>query len=448
MKLSELYELKRNAYAVWRGVMDKALKEDGRPLTAEEQAICTKAEADIDQADKDISAANERTRQEAKLAAVQASMQQSEPVRLQMQPDPSQAAQPARAVPLSERLREMNASGLSRQEMLKAIATSQTERDKAQSAAMRQYLLTGSIDPALRERAALRVDDDATGGFLVVPERFNAKLIQDLDRAVQIRQLSTVITVTDAESIGTPALENDMGDPTWTTELKVGSEDSTLSFNKKVLTPHPVSRYIKVSKDLLRKAALDVEGIVRARLAYKFGYVEETAFCTGSGGSEPLGLFTASDMGISTSRDVSTDNTITTITTDGLINAKYSLSTAWLTSGNLRWIFHRSIVSYIRKLVDGNGQYIWVPGLAGDNTNRILDVPVVMSEFAPSTMTTGLYVGLIGDLSQYWIVDQMGMQIQRLQELYAMTNQDAFVGRLACDAMPVNENAFARVTMG
>jgi HK97 family phage major capsid protein len=71
-----------------------------------------------------------------------------------------------------------------------------------------------------------------------------------------------------------------------------------------------------------------------------------------------------------------------------------------------------------------------------------------MSEFAPSTMTTGLYVGLIGDLSYYWIADQMGVQIQRLQELYAMTNQDAFVGRLACDAMPVLENAFARVTMG
>jgi len=59
-----------------------------------------------------------------------------------------------------------------------------------------------------------------------------------------------------------------------------------------------------------------------------------------------------------------------------------------------------------------------------------------------------LYVGLIGDLSYYWIADQMGVQIQRLQELYAMTNQDAFVGRLACDAMPVLENAFARVKMG
>jgi HK97 family phage major capsid protein len=75
-------------------------------------------------------------------------------------------------------------------------------------------------------------------------------------------------------------------------------------------------------------------------------------------------------------------------------------------------------------------------------------VPVLVSEYAPNTFTTGLYLGLIGDLSYYWIADNMSMQIQRLVELGALTNQDYFIGRMKLDGMPVLEKAFVRVTLG
>jgi hypothetical protein len=40
------------------------------------------------------------------------------------------------------------------------------------------------------------------------------------------------------------------------------------------------------------------------------------------------------------------------------------------------------------------------------------------------------------------------MQIQRLDELYATTNQVGFISRLESDAMPVLEEAFVRVKLG
>ena len=43
---------------------------------------------------------------------------------------------------------------------------------------------------------------------------------------------------------------------------------------------------------------------------------------------------------------------------------------------------------------------------------------------------TGLYVGMIGDFSQYWIADALSFSVQRLVELYAATNQTGFIGRL------------------
>lgn len=444
MALKDLYERKRNAYAVCRGLLDEAAREDGRPLTAEENSKYEAAEKEMDAADAAIQAEEQQIRRTQKLAAVAEGMRSAPPLIMpQAGTDGAQTKPDSRS--LVQKLRDYSAEGLSRADAVSRIVSE--SKTHPANADFNSYLQFGHISPALQQMAALQMDSDTAGGFLVVPEVFIARLIQDLDRQVKIRGLATVIPVGNAESIGVPTLSADIDTPEWTTELKVGDEDSSLTFGKRRLTPHPAGKWIKVSKDLMRSAALSPEAIVRERLGYQFAIAEETAFCTGSGAGEPLGLFTASNSGISTSQDVSTDNTNTTITTDGLINAKYKLEPQWLASPNLRWVLHPDVVKFIRKLKDGNGQYIWVPGLKADNTDMILEVPVVMTMYAPSTFQTTLYVGLIGDLSYYWIADRMSLEIQRLVELYAGTNQDAFIGRLALDAMPVLEKAFARVTL-
>jgi HK97 family phage major capsid protein len=116
-------------------------------------------------------------------------------------------------------------------------------------------------------------------------------------------------------------------------------------------------------------------------------------------------------------------------------------------SPNLRWVFHRDAIKQIRKLKDGNGQYLWTPGLSG-TPDMICEVPFIMSEYAPNTFTSGLYVGIIGDFTYYWIAEALGMQMKRLNELYAETNQVGFIGRMEVDGMPVLEEAFVRVKLG
>jgi HK97 family phage major capsid protein len=55
---------------------------------------------------------------------------------------------------------------------------------------------------------------------------------------------------------------------------------------------------------------------------------------------------------------------------------------------------------------------------------------------------------MLGDFSQYWIVDALTMTIQVLLELYAATNQNGYISRFESDGMPVLEEAFARVKLG
>lgn len=303
------------------------------------------------------------------------------------------------------------------------------------------YLRTG-------ETRALQADNDAAGGYLLAPQQMVSDIIKTLDNAVAIRALATKYTVSSAQSLGVPTLDADPSDADWTSELLIGSEDTTLSFGKRELHPKPLAKLEKVSNKLLRMAVMSAEQIVRDRLTYKFGVTQEKAFLTGNGANQALGVFTASANGISTGRDVSTDNTATAITADGLINAKYALKGAYHKSPNLRWMFHRDAVKQIRKLKTlTDGQYVWQAGLQAGQPDMLLDVPVIMSEYVPNTFTTGLYVGILGDFSKYWIADAMTLEIKRLNELYAATNQVGFIGRLETDGMPVLEEAFVRVKL-
>lgn len=291
---------------------------------------------------------------------------------------------------------------------------------------------------------ALSADNDIYGGYLYAPLQLTQSLIKAVDNAVYMRQWATPNLLTSAESLGVPTLDTDPSDADWTHEVGTGDEDSSMSFGRRELKPHPLAKRLKISRKLLMKSP-DSEGLVVSRLGYKFGVTMEKAMLTGNGSGQPLGVFTASPNGISTGRDVSTDNTTTAVTFDGLINAKYSLKGQYWSRA--KWLGHRDLGKMVAKLKDGNGQYIWRESVRVGEPDMLLGIPFYMSEYAPNTFTTGQYVGILGDFSFVHTADSMAFEIQRLNELYAETNQIGLIGRLESDAMPVLEEAFVRVKL-
>ena len=297
------------------------------------------------------------------------------------------------------------------------------------------------------EERAFQADSPTEGGFLSAGEQFVAQVIQAIDDQVFIRRLATVTQIGNGfTSLGVPTLDTDAEDTDWTIELGVGNEEDTMRVGKRSLTPHPLAKLVKMSNELLRASAISAEGLINSRIAYKHGITQEKGFLTGTGDGQPLGVYVASSDGISTSRDVSTGNTSASPTFDGLIEAKYTLKAAYWPRA--RWNFHRTAVKLIAKLKDGEGRYLWQPAMTAGQPDTILDMPLDVSEYTPSTFTTGLYVGMLADWSKYWIADSLGMQIQRLVELYAATNQIGFISRMQTDGMPVLEEAFVRVKLG
>ena len=296
---------------------------------------------------------------------------------------------------------------------------------------------------SMNELRGQQADVATAGGYLVAPMQMTMDLIKAVDDATFIRQWATKFLVTQSDGLGIPSLDADVADFDWTSELATGNE-TEMTFGRRELKPYPLAKRIKVSNKLIRTAAMDVETLVRQRLSYKFGVTEEKAFLTGSGAMQPLGLFTASADGIPTTRDVVTGSA-TDFTADAIYNIKYSLKGTYLSDPSTRWLFHRDGMLKIAKLKDSQNRYLWEPSFQLGQPDRLLNIPVEMSEFSPNTFTTGLYVGMLGCFRFYYIADSLNFSVQRLTELYAETNQIGFIGRGELDGMPVLSEAFTRI---
>lgn len=321
---------------------------------------------------------------------------------------------------------------------------SQAGDNKEYRAAFKKFVEYGIDGLTEKEKRAVSVLPAAQGGILIPPKEVSGRLIKGIDDLVLLRQYATVSQLPDAESLNIPSMVSDVGSASWGSETSTITEKSTPTFGKRSFSPHELNMLIKLSLKILRIKP-DLEGFVETRMKRGFAVAEEQAFMTGNGVNQPLGLFTASNDGIPTSRDVVGSNTTTALHPDTLFDVVYGLKSGYTV--NARWLLHRLVVKAIRKLKDSQNQYLWVAGIAGGAPATICDYPYIVSEYAPSTFTASSYIGLFGDLSNYEIVEGQDIQMQRLNELYALNSQVGIIGRQAVDGAPVQGEAFIRMQM-
>jgi len=418
-----------------REINDLAKKEV-RSFTTDESTRYSALEADLDKREAELKEEQKRsadaTARDARLAALEEHL--------------STAPAPVvRPTPGSHRAAPADADALRSEDPYRRLLAGLPKHlhtDEYRDAF--SMALAGDYDGANKRADTLQVGLLTKGGYLQPSVEFLAEILKNVDNDVFVRRYARKFPLLKAESLGVPRLDTDIDDADWTSELLTGSQGD-FTFGKRELRPHPMAKSVKVSKKLPQVSVIPIDQFVRERLQYKFGITDEKGFLTGTGVQQPLGVFTASANGISTSRDVSTDNTATEITADGLHEAKGAMKAGYWPQA--RWAFHRNAITKIRKLKDGQGQYLWVPGLNGGTPSMILDLPYDISEYVPNTFTTGLYVGALCAWPYYWIVDALDMTVQFVDQLYAATNQDGYIARREVDGMPVLEEAFVRVKL-
>ena len=310
--------------------------------------------------------------------------------------------------------------------------------------AQRAYLIGGS---RAAEARSLQTAPNTQGGYLTTVQ-FVTQLIQAVDDLNYIRRLSKGHMLGANISMGAPSYDTDLNDADWTPEVPASaiSDDTAARFGKRELTPHQYTKKIKISRKMLRSGIIDIESFMRSRMAYVMAKTEEKAFLTGDGAQQPLGLLTATSAGISTSRDVTQASSSTSsIEKNDFINLKMSFKEQYW--DKLSLVMSREGVKRLMKIDDGIGRPIFIDSHQTGERPRVCGIPLYMTEYAMTTFTTGQYVALCGDFSNYWIADSLGLEIQVCDQTAAGTNQIEYFARAEVDGMPVLEEAFSRLKL-
>ena len=283
-------------------------------------------------------------------------------------------------------------------------------------------------------RNSLTEGTDAKGGYLV-PEEFENRVIDKLKDLNVIRRFAHVIRTSSKHNI---SVEATAGGASWIDEEGAYQEDDQ-TFGQVVLDAYKVGKMVKVSDELLEDVEFDLAGYVADQLAAAIAEAEEAAFCTGNGTKKPVGIFTANggEVGVTT-------GAADKITADEILDLVYSLKAPY--RRNARFYLNDQTIKVIRKLKDGNGNFIWQPALTEGQPDRLCGFPVESVAAAP-TISAGAYVLAFADLGYYWIADRTDMDIRRLDELFAANGQVGFRGSRRVDAKPVQKEAIKLLQM-
>ena len=282
--------------------------------------------------------------------------------------------------------------------------------------AMRQKNIRPEIANALQEGT------DSEGGYLV-PDEFERTLIEALEEENIFRSLAHVIqTASGDRKIPVVASK---GTASWVDEEGTITESDD-AFSQVSIGAYKLGTLIKVSNELLNDSVFNLEQYISKEFARRIGTKEEDAFFNGDGSGKPVGIFNSTggaQVGV-------TAASTSAITADEIIDLFYSLGSPY--RKNAVWVVNDATVKAIRKLKDGNGNYLWQPALTSGTPDTLLGRPVKTSAYVP-TIASGAKVIAFGDFGYYWIADRQGRVFKKLSELYAATDQTGFVATQRVD---------------
>lgn len=276
------------------------------------------------------------------------------------------------------------------------------------------------LDPIIKN--ALQIGTDTEGGYLV-PDEFERTLIESLNEENIFRKLANVISTASGDR-KIPVVAS-KGTASWIDE-EGAIPESDDSFGQVSIGAYKLGTMIKVSEELLNDSVFNLESYIAREFARRIGNKEEDAFFTGDGSGKPTGILAATggaQIGV-------TAASATAISIDEILDLFYSLKSPYRNKSV--FVMNDATIKAIRKLKDGQGQYIWQPSLQAGTPDTILNRPVYTSSYVPTIAASAKSI-IFGDFGYYWVADRQGRVFKRLNELYAATGQVGFVATQRVD---------------
>lgn len=192
-----------------------------------------------------------------------------------------------------------------------------------------------------------------------------------------------------------------------------------------------------VSLEMLQDSQVPVESIITGLVAERVGRAVNEHITIGTGSGQPYGLTArASNSSVVVGGTVASP----TFSVDLIMDLIASIDPAYRNAPNFGFMMNDSTKWRFAKLKDSTGQYLLTPSVIAGQPDRIQGYPIYINQDMPSVAANAKIV-LAGDYSRYTWREVLDVQFYRLDELYALQNQVAFMAVYRGDGNLINTNA-------
>jgi HK97 family phage major capsid protein len=266
------------------------------------------------------------------------------------------------------------------------------------------------------ETKALSVGSDPDGGYLV-PDETERTINSALKNISPIRAIASVRQVSG--SIYKKPFAITGAETGWVGETAARPETDTPTLAELAFPTTELYAMPAATSALLDDAAVNIDEWIAEEVRDAFAQQEGTAFVTGNGSAKPKGFldYTKVDNASWSWGNIGFIKTgvngafPATDPGDKLIDLVYTGKSAYRSNGT--FVFNRATQSVIRKMKDGDGNYLWQPAAKAGEASMLMGYPVVESEDMPN-IATDSYSVAFGDFRRgYLVVDRVGIRVLR-----------------------------------
>lgn len=296
------------------------------------------------------------------------------------------------------------------------------------------YLRMGQSFLAPEESKALILGSDPAAGYLTSVE-YGREIIKAITEFSPIRAHANVKPTRGTE-ISFPR-RSALPDTHWQGETSERVEDESLDHVLEKLTPHEMTSLKKLSLQQIEDSIFNMASELGEAFGEAFGLKEGTGFISGSGVTQPEGILTNPDVGLTETI------TASVLSADDIMSFPYTLAPGYRRRG--KWYMNDIIIAKIRLMradmavADDNlGPFLWRDSLVAGQPPTLGGFPVISCPDMGSTVGDDDVVAVFGDMKKaYMIVDRIQITIQPLRERYAEFGLVGYLARKRVDGQVV-----------
>lgn len=271
------------------------------------------------------------------------------------------------------------------------------------------------------------------GGYLV-PTTFSGQLLEAMAARGGVRSVAAVQSTGSGEPIQWPTTDETAEEGEWLTENNPAA-DGDFSVGTVMIGAHLASsRVVTVPLALLQDAAIgNFDAMIRRLLSARLFRTTNKAYTIGDGAGKPTGIVNGADLGHTTVAGM-TDS----FRWDDFTDLEHSVDPVYRNDAS--WMFHDTSLKIAKKLKDGDGRPLWLPGITSEAPAEVngygYTINQDMAEPAADADTI-----LFGDMSKYQIRDVMDLTLYRFTDsAYAKKGQVGFMAMLRTDGKTIAAN--------